>query len=408
MAEIEDYLGNTDKVTQYLKARTPDFSDISQAALSAVNRNWGGQPTTFGEQLNLIQANQIKQADSILDNVRQQDAIEQRAAAAQSRAEAAAKMQEMAMLRHQDKMELGGAQLDLKRALIEAQIEKMKAAQAGGDKAADWVMTTQIDPQNPMAAPQRVLVNKLTGQTRPVLIGGQPMYGAHDNSGISVETGPAGTSVRTGAAASMPIAKGAMTGISKDAVALRERLARVSRAVNMFKPEWLTTRGQVGAGITAFDDRVIRPFTGGYGIMGPENRKDLLEYSAFKSTVTNDLNQVVHDLSGAAVTTQEAERLKQAIASMEDGPLQFIGKMQGVLQDMTDRNEIYKSALSKGQLPTELANGSPEAYEARQQIMTMIDGMLHKVQMANGGKQPQQTPDAPGRVKIDLDGNRVQ
>lgn len=69
------------------------------------------------------------------------------------------------------------------------------------------------------------------------------------------------------------------------------------------------------------------------GLAGPEQQAAIANMARFKTTAMNDLTQLLKEMSGAAVTPQEAERQLKVIADAEnDSPAQFLAKMKETMR----------------------------------------------------------------------------
>lgn len=152
-------------------------------------------------------------------------------------------------------------------------------------------------------------------------------------TGMEVTT-PDGTTVRMGGEPSgSGLAKPTQNKVEEAYLNTTERVSRVGRIRESFKPEYLQIGTRWDALSTAWKEKA------GFSA-SPEDRQALAEFSAFRSRAANDLTQTLKEMSGAAVTPQEAERLLTVIPNPGtglfdgDSPTQFKAKMDDVYRDV--------------------------------------------------------------------------
>ena len=114
--------------------------------------------------------------------------------------------------------------------------------------------------------------------------------------------------------------------IEEKTIATATQLGRLSDIQKQFDPKFLEIAERLkltGAGWTAKLG----------GTLAPDVQKQLADFAKFRSTAVNNLNAILKDVSGAAVTTQEYERLQAdqptAGTGIFDGddPISFKAKM---------------------------------------------------------------------------------
>jgi hypothetical protein len=105
------------------------------------------------------------------------------------------------------------------------------------------------------------------------------------------------------------------------------RMERLGTIAGQFKPEFLT----FGAQITNWGRDIVERAQLPIEI----DRKALREYTQFRAAAANDLNETLRQMSGAAITPQEADRLLKVIADAEnDGPTVFKAKLDEVVRSV--------------------------------------------------------------------------
>lgn len=152
-------------------------------------------------------------------------------------------------------------------------------------------------------------------------------------TGMEVQT-PDGTIVRMGGEpGGSGLQKPTQNKVEEAYLNTTERMARVNRIRDSFRPEFLQIGNRWGNLATAWKEKA------GFDA-SPQERQSLAEFSEFRSRAANDLNQTLKEMSGAAVTPQEAERLLKVIPNPGtglfdgDSPTEFKAKMDDVFTDL--------------------------------------------------------------------------
>lgn len=119
--------------------------------------------------------------------------------------------------------------------------------------------------------------------------------------------------------------KEARNEIEKRLFAATEQKARLSAIRQTFKPEWQTLDEQLKQyGISWIDS--IGPLR---DRIPPEQRQRHAEYTRYRQEAFMNMNQYIKDMTGAAMSEMEANRLRKGIPDPErDGPTAFQTKME--------------------------------------------------------------------------------
>lgn len=142
---------------------------------------------------------------------------------------------------------------------------------------------------------------------------------------------------------------GAATGLQNRTLQTQDLLSRLDSIASGFNPEFLTLEGQIRQDLNAFRERALESI--GIGELSSAERQSLAEFTAFKRDTTNNLSRFVQELSGAAVTEQEARRLAQSLPTLDDGPTEFQAKLQGAIRDAQRALARNNYALTQGLNP---------------------------------------------------------
>lgn len=138
---------------------------------------------------------------------------------------------------------------------------------------------------------------------------------------------------------------------------------RIAETLSSFDEEFLTIAGKAKFKALALADQAGIP-------LSDDLKGDLTKFAEFKSGALNDLNLYIKEITGAAMTVSEAERLRKTMPDPEnDGPTEFLAKMNKTYDQTLLVRQRAMSALEQG-LPD--ATSIPLS-EIKSQI---IDGSL--------------------------------
>lgn len=108
-----------------------------------------------------------------------------------------------------------------------------------------------------------------------------------------------------------------------------ESLARLSNIAKQFKPEFQTIESRLGYAWTNLLDK----FKAGRAQVTPEQQQELAAFSAYRADSISNLNQYIKEITGAAMSIPEAERIMRAMPNPGqgvfdgDGPTEFQAKL---------------------------------------------------------------------------------
>lgn len=136
--------------------------------------------------------------------------------------------------------------------------------------------------------------------------------------------------------------------MQKDAVSLQNRRARLDEIQNSFTPELLTVQGKAATAAAWAADKV--------GVQWGEER--LEQWTDLSQSAARELTQTLKEMSGAAVTPQEAERQLTVIPNpgtlknpfSGDSPDQFKRKLDNQVAWVDAAQMRYDDLLRRGLL----------------------------------------------------------
>jgi hypothetical protein len=156
--------------------------------------------------------------------------------------------------------------------------------------------------------------------------------------------GDAGKMLSESAQQGMP-GKEARNEIEKKLFAAMEQKSRLQGIRTKFKPEWQTVDEQLKQyGISWVDS--IGPLR---NKIPPAMRQGHAEYTQYRQEAFTNMNQYIKDMTGAAMSEQEANRLRKGIPDPErDGPTAFEAKTENLMAQSDLASARMNYLLKKG------------------------------------------------------------
>ncbi len=214
--------------------------------------------------------------------------------------------------------------------------------------------------------------------------GGPSVVGEGHGQGFNVTT-PDGTTVSYGGSQQGPgfgtKATNEIEGRILDSGAM---LGRLNDTKALFKPEYLELATRIGAKWGQLMDKM--------GSATPEQQELVANFAQFKTEAFNNLNTSLKELSGAAVTPQEAERLLEQLPSVGtgvfdgDSPTEFQAKLEQSILQQQRAVARYNLWLATGR------QGKPWEMGSLDDVDKMINArgaQIEKQLKANGISDPQ-------------------
>lgn len=148
------------------------------------------------------------------------------------------------------------------------------------------------------------------------------------------------------------LAKPALNALQEKQLNSTEQYARLKGIEQSWKPEYQTIEARLGFKWNSLLDK----FSSTRNSLTPQQRQDLASYSANRAEALNNLNQYIKEITGAAMTIAEAERIKKAQPNPGEGifdgdsPIEFEAKM---------KNSIRMSKMALARYNYLVRNGFP-------------------------------------------------
>lgn len=209
----------------------------------------------------------------------------------------------------------------------------------------------------------------LRGQMGPAAPGAVPPTTAPPQGTAghpSERAGPAPTrgGVITGVEQAPQVTTSTRTEIEGSTKAIGNALGRLAEVRKNFDPSYLTYLGQ---GMNAARSAIERSELDS---MLPVNTDKLKKYTEFQTITLANLNQSIKDITGAAMSVSEAERITKAMPSMGDSPTTFMGKLDAVERDLHAVSKRNHDMLQGGvrALSQQPAQPGRDAAPARQSM----------------------------------------
>lgn len=220
----------------------------------------------------------------------------------------------------------------------------------GVDEQADTRLAPVADETAPVAAPapQADLIDtpfgRMTRQKAMKMGGAMLLDPQYANAGKTL--------VELAQAKSDPgLAKPTVNALEEKTINSAAQLARLGDIEKRFEPKWLEIPKRfemLGAAWSAKAGEMLG------GKLSPEKTQELRDYAQFRSSSVNNLNTILKELSGAAVTPQEYERIQndQPVAGTGlfdgDDPVSFKAKLDRNTGTLKAAIARYNFMRSKG------------------------------------------------------------
>jgi len=182
---------------------------------------------------------------------------------------------------------------------------------------------------------------------------------AAKSGGISLTT-PDGSTVQIGGpqnGGSSELSNPTVNKLQESMVNYQGGLDRLRSIREKAAPGFLTYQGKIDAALLNAKDKAqlfgMRPF----GALDEKDKDFLVGYTQFKSDTTNNLNRYIKEITGAAMTQAEAERIMSAAPTLDDGPTTFTAKLDSTVNQlskaMARAHWTLKNGVSVDSIPLE-------------------------------------------------------
>lgn len=207
---------------------------------------------------------------------------------------------------------------------------------------------------------------------------GQP---GRPGSGLSVTTNPDGTVSLVqgrGAGTQSGLGQATVNKVEGKIVDAEDMIARLGQVEKSFDPSLLTYTGDIERTWLRWKDKA--------GAASPADKTQLAKYATLRQEGLNNLSQYLNQLSGAAITVQEFERLQKAMPDpVNDSPTEFATKLKNVVADTKAAVTRYQEKLGKPAATTPTPLGEPLRQRAvgpdgKEVTFELQDGVWKQVQ----------------------------
>lgn len=170
------------------------------------------------------------------------------------------------------------------------------------------------------------------------------------SNGISLMT-PDGSVVQIGGAPGASLGVKGKNDLDTRRINTADQLQRINQIQATYDAKFLKSGNRFENLLISLKDKGILP-----GDTSPEEQASLQEFAEFRLTAFNNLNQTLREMSGAAITPQEAERLTKALPDPGkgvfdgDSPAQFKAKLDKVTEQLRLAMARYNYASATGQV----------------------------------------------------------
>lgn len=134
-----------------------------------------------------------------------------------------------------------------------------------------------------------------------------------------------------------------VTALETDIRTAKAGLDRIKSVSETYDDRFLQRQTQLQIGLATQQDKIG---------MATEGQKKLLEdYTAFKVSTLDNLNRYIKEITGAAMSVQEAERITKSMPNMDMSPTEFKKAMSTVVSQLEDQVERAERMIAQGISP---------------------------------------------------------
>jgi hypothetical protein len=196
---------------------------------------------------------------------------------------------------------------------------------------------------NEAGQPQKVLFDKSSGQYQPV---GAPKA---QSGGISFTT-PDGSVIEIGGTpgGNAQLGRTVASQVQQKAINTSELASRTASIAKDFDPTFLELGTKLSNWWASGKAKIDSD------LLGDDEKRGLNKFAQFQSRALGNLNRLLNELSGAAVSPQEAERLRAELPDPGSGwfdgddPVSFRSKMERILTDANAALARYRFYQATG------------------------------------------------------------
>lgn len=183
------------------------------------------------------------------------------------------------------------------------------------------------------------------------------------STGMDIDVGPEGTSIRTGVSRGRGEQRKTTTDIEGKLFNVQEGIARLDEIANSYDPQFLQIGTKTENLWTGWKEKLADTPVKNWMDLGvsDEERKALEEFSAFRREALSNINQHIQERTGAQMSKDEAKRLRKEMPDSGEGvfdgdsPTQFEGKWKSTIKSLKASQARYIYYLKNGFTPEQIA-----------------------------------------------------
>ena len=207
----------------------------------------------------------------------------------------------------------------------------------GGDPAPPGVMRGTISGSPTPQAKEPSIVKVPDGKGGWKMVEKTAGLSGQNNptKGMRIVTNPDGTTtVETGVATGGELTRPVKTDVQKKILEANATYSDMKNTLAKYDDKFLKGRNKLGYGIDAFKEKWD------LGNVSDADKEDLKEYTSFKRDSVSSLNNYIKQVTGAAMSAAEADRLMKAMPNPGtglfdgDSPTEFKTKLDGVMRNL--------------------------------------------------------------------------
>ncbi len=250
-----------------------------------------------------------------------------------------------------------------------------------GKGGVDWgeaYQMARLYKINPATA--LMIINPRTGQPMPnePLIAQKERMAKAGKTDVNV-TAAGGDVVMPGVAA--------RNELDKDIIGASSGIARLNAIQQSFKPEYLEVPNQLAMKGIEYANKLGLP-------VSDEQKARLTEFSRFRQDAYDNMNRYIKEITGAAMSETEANRLRKAMPDPEnDSPAAFKAKIDHSMEILQAAGERYQK------LRTEGLSVKQSQFEVKKDLLNGLAPLQTQVNQPKPMSPKAPMPQAPGQPK---------
>ncbi|MDQ8200691.1 hypothetical protein QEH56_21165 [Pelagicoccus enzymogenes] len=218
----------------------------------------------------------------------------------------------------------------------------------------------------PDGQPAFVQINPQTGETRPVQGDYMPPPKSGESIYVNPETGTVEITRGVGAGKGGNNSRSTQGKIEQKLMTFREQLQMLDQLDANFDPNALTYKGKLSNAFMAVKEKAGMQ-------LSPEEQEKQASIIRFTQGIEQLFNAYRKEITGAAASVQELDRLKASMINKDLGPTQFKAAYDQFRNQIQQGMTLYSNMLENGVSPETAARAVDEQFKASKPEESAMD-----------------------------------